>query len=127
MPRAKKPKSLPNETFTIQVDGEEFTCEVWEDLADEGTRGAHMRRKRDVVYIAVLDYCEDGLQGNSNITKGKVTRLIQGNESLAAFGRIITTIAKTKNVKLGQTLSEEIAQKVRNHYLAIQNALAAQK
>ena len=124
MPRAKKPKPQPNETFVIQVDDQEVICEVWENSADEGTRGSHMRRKFDAAFDAALAYCETGLAGNSNITKQKVNRLIHGDESLAAFGRVITTIAKNKNIKIGQTLSEDVAKRVRNHYRAIQNALA---
>lgn len=124
MPRAKKPQPQPMDKFAIQVDGEEVICEVWENSADEGSRGAHMRRKFDAAFDAALTYCESGLAENSNITKQKVTRLIQGEESLAAFGRIIKTIAKSKNIKIEQTLSEEVAKRVRNHYLAIQNALA---
>lgn len=124
MPRAKKPKSQPNETFGIQVDGQQVTVDVWENFADEGTRGAHMRRKFDQAFDAALTYCESSLAGNSNITKQKVNRLINGDESLAAFGRVITTIAKTKNIKIGQTLSEDVAKRVRKHYLAINNALA---
>lgn len=124
MPRAKRPKPQPNETFTIQVDGQEVMCEVWENFADEGTRGAHMRSKFDVAFDATLAYCESGLSENSNITKQKVTRLIQGEESLAAFGKIITTITRTKNIKIGKTLSELVAKRIRNHYLAIKNAQA---
>lgn len=124
MPRAKKPKPQPTEKFVIQVDGNEVMCEVWENSADEGTRGAHMRRKFDVAFDATLAYCESGLAENSNITKQKVTRLINGEESLAAFGKVITTIAKGKNIKIGKTLSEEVAKRARNHYLAIKNALA---
>lgn len=124
MPRAKKPKTQPTEMFTIEVDGEDVICEVWENSADEGTRGAHMRRKRDQIYDAVLKYCEDALAGNSNITKQKVLRLIQGQESMVVFGKIILTIARREKVPIGKTLSEEVAKSVRNHYKAIEEAIA---
>jgi RNase P/RNase MRP subunit POP5 len=124
MPRAKKPKPQPNEVFTIEVDGEDVICEVWENSADEGTRGAHMRQKRDQIYDAVLKYCEDALAGNSNITKQKVQRLINGQESLTVFGKIILTIAKQEKIPIEKTLSQEIAKSVRNHYKAIDAALA---
>lgn len=124
MPRAKKPKLLPNETFTIQVDGEKFFFEVWENSADVGTTGAHMRRKRDQIFDAALKYCEDALAGNSNITKQKVLRLIRGQESIITFGKIILTIAKKEKVPIGKTLSEEIAKSVRNYFKVIDAALA---
>jgi hypothetical protein len=124
MPRAKKPKAQPNEVFTIEVDGEDVVFEVWENSADEGTRGAHMRRKRDQIFDAVLKYCEDALAGNSNITKQKVQRLINGQESLAVFGKIILTVARKEKVSIEKTLSEEVARSVRNHYKAIDAALA---
>lgn len=123
MPRAKKPKIQPKEKFTIQVDGEEVIFEVWENSADEGTRGAHMRRKRDQIFDVVLKYCENALDGNSNITKQKVHRLIRGKESLINFGAIILTIARQEKIRIGKTLSEEIAKSVRNHYKAIDAAL----
>jgi hypothetical protein len=123
MPRAKKPKAQPIESFVVQVDGEDVICEVWENSADEGTRGAHMRRKRDQIYDVVLKYCEAGLAGDSNFKKQKIKRLIDGSEPLTAFGEIIVTLAKQERIRLGKTLSEDIAKSVRIHYAAIQKAL----
>jgi hypothetical protein len=123
MPRPKRPKIEPIETVFFEIDGEAFIGEVWENSADEGTRGAHMRRKRDKVFDAVLKYCEEGLAESSNIKKTTVTRLIQGEESLAAFGKIVKTIAKSQNISIEQTLSEEIALDVRIHYKATNSAL----
>jgi hypothetical protein len=123
MPRAKKPKGQPIESFVVQVDGEDVICEVWENSADEGTRGAHMRRKRDQIYDVVLKYCEAGLAGDSNFKQQKIKRLIDGSEPLTAFGEIIVTLAKQERIRLGKTLSEEIAKSVRIHYAAIQKAL----
>lgn len=65
---------------------------------------------------------EGYLNGNSPNAKEAYTRLINGSSTLAEFGRIIITIARAKNIKISQTLSEEIAQNVRNHYKAIENA-----
>jgi len=124
MPRPKKVRAMPIETFTIEINGEEIIHEVWDNPADEGTRGAHMQRKRYEVFGAVLDRCEEALRGNSPISKTHIERMIEGEESLAAFGRMIITIAKRMNIKIGVTLSEEIAQKVRTHYKAIDAALA---
>jgi len=126
MPRAKKKAGKPSEVFTVDVDGEKTVFEIWENPADEGTRGAHMQRKRYEVLDAVLNHCEAALSGQSTISKNKIDRLIKGQDSLAEFGRIVVTIAKIKNIKIGQTLSEEIAQRVRNHYKAIEAALANQ-
>jgi len=123
MPRAKKPKAQPIESFFVQVDGEDVICEVWENSADEGTRGAHMRRKRDQIYDVVLKYCEAGLAGDSNFKQQKIKRLIDGSEPLTAFGEIIVTLAKQERIRLGKTLSEDIAKSVRIHYAAIQKAL----
>ena len=83
-----------------------------------------MRRKRDQIFDAVLIYCEDALAGDSNISKQKVNRLIRGQESMITFGKIISTIAKHEKVSIEKTLSEEIAKSVRNHYKAIDAALA---
>ena len=123
MPRAKKPKTQPIESFVVQVDGEDVICEVWENSADEGTRGAHMRRKRDQIYDVVLKYCEAGLAGDSNFKQQKIKGLIDGSEPLTAFGEIIVTLAKQERIRLGKTLSEDIAKSVRIHYAAIQKAL----
>ena len=123
MPRAKKPKAQPIESFVVQVDGEDVICEVWENSADEGTRGAHTRRKRDQIYDVVLKYCEAGLAGDSNFKQQKIKRLIDGSEPLTAFGEIIVTLAKQERIRLGKTLSEDIAKSVRIHYAAIQKAL----
>ena len=123
MPRAKKPKAQPIESFVVQVDGEDVICEVWENSADEGTRGAHMRRKRDQIYDVVLKYCEAGLAGDSNFKQQKVKRLIDGSEPLTAFGAIIVNLAKQERIRLGKTLSEDIAKSVRIHYAAIKKAL----
>ena len=124
MPRPKKAKALPIETFTIVVDGEEIIHDVWDNPADEGTRGTHMLRKRFDVFDAALFLCEEALNGYSSITKDNIKRLIYGQESLAAFGKIIITIAKIKKIKISQTLSEEVAQMIRKHYKAIDAALA---
>ena len=123
MPRAKKPKAQPIESFVVQVDGEDVICEVWENSADEGTRGAHMRRKRDQIYDVVLKYCEAGLACDSNFKQQKIKRLIDGSEPLTAFGEIIVTLAKQERIRLGKTLSEDIAKSVRIHYAAIKKAL----
>ena len=82
-----------------------------------------MRRKRDQIYDVVLKYCEAGLAGDSNFKQQKIKRLIDGSEPLTAFGEIIVTLAKQERIRLGKTLSEEIAKSVRIHYAAIQKAL----
>ena len=123
MPRAKKTKAQPIKSFVVQVDGEDVICEVWENSADEGTRGAHMRRKRDRIFDVALKYCEEGLAGDSNFKQQKVKRLIDGSEPLTAFGAIIVNLAKQERIRLGKTLSEDIAKSVRLCYAAIQKAL----
>ena len=124
MPRRKIPKAQPVSTFTFQLHGTEFVAEIWNNFADEGTRGAHTRLKRGKVFDAVLKYCDDALNSNSNIYKGTVTRLIHGPDSLIKFGKIIVTIAKTERLVIGKTLSEEIAAEVRFTYQCIEAALA---
>ena len=124
MPRAKKPKAKPNESFVVEVYGEDFIVEVWENSADEGTRGAHMRRKRDHIFDVALKYCYTGLEGDSNFTQQKIKRLIDGSEPLTAFGKIIVTLAKQERVRIGKTLSEDIAASVRIHFAAVEKALA---
>lgn len=124
MPRPKKVRAMPIETFTIEINGEEIIHEVWDNPADEGTRGAHMLRKRYDVFSTVLAFCEESLNGNSSISKDNIKRLIYGQEPLAAFGKTVITFAKTKGIKISKTLSEEVAQMVRTHYKAIDAALA---
>ena len=126
MPRAKKTKPAPIDTVEIHHANQDVVFEVWENGADAGTRGTHMRRKRGIVFDAVLKYCEDAICGNSSISKQKVTRLINGADSLATFGRIVTNIAKIQKIKIGKTLAENIAQSIRDHYRAIENALNEQ-
>jgi hypothetical protein len=124
MPRAKKPKIQPIESGVFELDGEERGFDVWENHADEGTRGAHTRSKRSKVFDAVVGHCENALTGNSNITKQHISRLIYGPETLTAFGKFITIIAKKENIVIGKTLAEEIAQAVRMVYKAMNAALA---
>ena len=126
MPRPKKKKNVPIDTGIFELDGEEMIAEVWNNPADAGTRGTHMQRKRYVVLEAVLNHCQSALTGQSTISKNKINRLIHGQDSLAEFGRIIFTIARTNNIIISQTLSEEIGQRVRIHYKAIEFALADQ-
>lgn len=116
MPRAKRPKIHPIETKNFELNGEAGIVEVWKNFPDEGTKGAHTRSKRNKVLDAVLRHCEEGLAGNSNITKPKFIQLIYGSESLIAFGKIITTIAKVEKITIDKTLAEEIAKEVRFFY-----------
>ena len=126
MPRAKKSKIQPIKSGVFELDGEEQGFDVWQNFADVGTRGAHMKRKSGKVYDATVKYCEDGLTGNSNIKKQTVTRLIRGPESLITFGKIVTTIAKKEKISIGKTLSEKIAKKVRITYEIFDAILAKQ-
>ena len=127
MPRTKKPKIQPIETGVFELDGEDWGVEVWENYSDEGTRGSHTRSKRSKVFEAVLRHCEIYLAGNSNISKQNISRHIYGPETLTAFGKIITTIAKKENIVIGKTTAEEIAQDVRIAYKALGAAIAAKK
>ena len=127
MPRAKKPKIQPIETGVFELDGEDWGVEVWENYPNEGTRGAHTRSKRSKVFEAVLRHCEIYLAGNSNISKQNISRLIYGPETLTAFGKIITTIAKKENIVIGKTIAEEIAQDIRKTFKALDAAMAAKK
>jgi hypothetical protein len=102
MPRPKKPKIQPIENGKFELNGEEWGVEVWENYPDEGSRGAHTRSKRSKVFEAVLSHCQIYLTGNSNISKQKISRLIYGPETLTAFGKIITTIAKRENIVIGK-------------------------
>ena len=123
MPRPKKVRIMPIETFTIELNGEEIIHDVWDNPADEGTRGSHMLRKRYDVFSTVLAFCEESLNGNSSISKDNIKRLIYGQEPLTAFGKTVITIAKTERIKISKTLSEDVAQMVRKHYKAIDAAL----
>jgi len=125
MPRVKKPKAKPIQSFVVEVGQEEVIVEVWENSADEGTRGAHMRWKHDHIFDIVLKYCHEALEGDSNFPKQKIRRLVDGSEPLSAFGKIIVTLAKQERVRVGKTLSEEIAKSVRIHFAAIEKALAS--
>ena len=127
MPRAKKPKIQPIDTGVFELDGENGVYEVWENYPDEGTTGAHTRRKRSQVFDAVIRHCDDALIGNSNLSKQNIFRLIYGPETLTAFGKIITTIAKRENIVIGKTIAEEIAQDVRIAFKAFDAALASKK
>ena len=126
MPRAKKPKIQPLDTGEFELNGEEWSFDVWENFADVGTRGAHMQRKSGKVYDATIKYCEDGLTGNSNIKKQTVMGLLRGPESLISFGKIVTTIAKKEKISIGKTLSEKIAKEVRITYETFDAILAKQ-
>lgn len=127
MPRAKKAKPKPNSTIVIEHDGEEVIFEVWDNPADEGTRGAHMLKKRSLVFDAVLTQCEEALADASNIRSSHMKRLIFGPLPLAEFGRFVMSTAKIHKLIIGKTLAEDVAQSIRIHYLAVQAALAKKK
>ncbi len=127
MPRPKRVKPEPHEKLALHHEGKDYVFEVWENGADAGTTGTHMRRKRGIVFDEALKHCEAALAGNSPLGKIKIERLIHGQETLTEFGKIIVSIAKIHRIKIGQTLSEEIAQQIRAHYKAINEALAALK
>jgi len=127
MPRPKKPKIQPIETSKFELNGEEWSVEVWENYPNEGARGAHTRSKRSKVFDAVLVHCEKALTDNSNITKQHISRLIYGPETLTAFGKVIITLAKRENIVIGKTTAEEIAQDVRKNFKALDAAVALNK
>ena len=124
MPRAKRKKVEPLDRLTVKLEGELVEVEFWDSPADEGTRGAHTRAVRAKVIDAVLETTEHWLNGTYPTQKEKFERLIDGRISLAEFGRQVVAIAKGRKIKIRQTLSEEVAQSIRNHYKAIENAQA---
>ena len=123
MPRAKAPKKKPVETFDFDNAGEKITVEVWNNRADEGTRGAHKLKLHDDVFNIVLETVDSNLNDISPTLKGTYERLVDGRFTRAEFGRIIIKIAKANKLKIGKTLSEEIASDIRKHYQACKNAL----
>jgi len=126
MPRATVPKKKPVETFEIDNNGEKVTVEVWNNRADIGTRGMHKIKLRDDVFNAALEVVDRNLNDPSPTLKGRYERLVDGRLTRAEFGRSIIQIAKAKGFDIGQTLSEEIADDIKKHYLACKNALEAQ-
>jgi hypothetical protein len=125
MPRPKLPKPKPIETSTFRHNQEDWVLEVWNNRADAETRGAHKLRLRDDVFNAALDVVDKYLNDPSPILKSKYERLLDGSLSRAEFGRTIALIAKSKGLKIGKTLSEEVADDIKKHYSACKNALAA--
>ncbi len=123
MPRPKRVKPEPHEKIALHHEGKDYVFEVWENGADAGTTGTHMRRKRGIVFDEALKHCESALAGNSPLGKIKIERLIHGQESLAAFGKVVTTVARTRGFKIGKTLAEEIAHAIRVHYKAVSTDL----
>ena len=127
MPRAKTPKKEPIETFTFDNDGETVTAEVWNNRADIGTRGMHKIKLRDDVFNIALPLVDERLNSSSPILKGKYERLVDGRLTRTEFGKIIQQIAKVNGHKIGKTLSEEIVDEIKKHYMACENALAAKE
>jgi hypothetical protein len=125
MPRSKLPKPKPIQTSTFRNNEEDWVIEVWDNRADAETRGAHKLRLRDNVFNVALDVVDNNLNDPSPTLKGRYERLVDGRLSRAEFGRTIVQIARSKNLKIGKTLSEELADDIRKHYLACKNALAA--
>ena len=116
MPRAKKPKVLPNETAVIQLEGQDTHVEVWNNPADEGGRGAHMLSKRYKAFDAVINHCERMLNSSSDYEKSSFAKHVNGDTTITAFAKIIVQIVKP--LKISQTLSEEIVHMVRAHFKA---------
>ena len=127
MPRAKLPKKAPIETFTFDSNGETVTAEVWNNRADVGTRGMHKLKLRDDVFNITLPLVDERLNSSSPMLKGKYERLLDGRLTRTEFGKVIQQIAKVNGHKIGKTLSEEIVDKIKRHYKACENALAAKE
>jgi len=125
MPRAKVPKKQPIEVHPFELDGEEWEAEVWENRADEGTRGAHKLRLRDDVFNIALPLVDERLNSNSPTEKQTYERLLDGRLKRVEFAKIIRRIAKANKLVIGKTLSEEIVDDIKKHYQACANALAA--
>lgn len=116
MPRAKRPKIQPNETILIQIEEQETLVEVWNNPADEGGRGAHMRSKRYKAFDEVVIYCERMLISSFQSEKNSFTKHVNGDTTSTAFAKIIVQIVKP--LKISKTLSEEIVHMVRAHFKA---------
>ena len=124
MPRKKRKKEDPIERYSSEDEWGEIDIQVWKDPADEGTRGVHMRSLRSKVYDAVLEDVESYLTGKSETQREIFSRLIDGRASKAEFGRTIIKIAKVRKFTIKKTLSEDIAEDIRNHYKNITSAIA---
>lgn len=124
MPRAKRKKVDPIERYSSNDEYGQLDIQVWNDPADEGTRGAHMRSLRSKVFDAVLERTDLYLTGTSETQRENFSKLIDGRASKAEFGRTIIKIAKVRKITIKKTLSEDIAQDVRDHYKKITSALA---
>lgn len=124
MPRAKAPKKQPIEVHPFELDGEEWEVEVWQNRADKGTRGAHKLRLRDDVFNIALPLVHERLHDPSPILRGKYERLLDGRLTRTEFGKIIQQIAKVNGRKIGKTLSEEIADDIKDFYKICENGLA---
>lgn len=123
MPRTKLPKAEPIETHPFKYNGVDHVIEVWNNRADTGTRGAHKIRKRDDALNATLEVVDSNLNDISPTLKGRFERLIDGRLTRAEFGRTIVQITKAKGLKIGKSLSEELADEIRKHYRICKNAL----
>ena len=127
MPRSKAPKKQPIEVHPFELDGEEWEAEVWNNRADQGTRGAHKLRLRDDVLNIALPLVEERLNSTSPILKETYERLLDGRLTRTEFGKIIQQIAKVNGHKIGKTLSEEIVDDIKKHYKVCENALTAKE
>ncbi len=125
MPRTKLPKAEPIETHPFKYNGVDHVIEVWNNRADEGTRGAHKLRLRDDVFNIALPLVDERLNSNSPKEKQMYERLLDGTLKRVEFAKIIRCIAKANKLVIGKTLSAEIVDDIKKHYKACANALAA--
>ena len=123
MPRKKIPRAKPIESHSFELNGELWIVEIWNNLADECTRGAHKKYLRSKAFDAALLSVDNFLSIDSSAAKKTYEQYIDGRLTTADFGKKIITNLKSKNIKIGKTLSEEIARDIKNHYMAIKNAL----
>ena len=128
MPRAKRKEVTPLDSGFFILDNEDWQFLVYENLADPGGRGVHMRSKRSKAFDKVLVHCEAMLASDSRYQKMAFERHTSGQSKVAEFANAIGPIVRPLIV--GKTLKEEIVQMVRIHYKAVKEAqreIAAKK
>jgi len=122
MPRAKRKEVTPLDSGFFVLDGEDWQFLVYENLADHGGRGIHMRSKRSKAFDKVLLHCEKMLSSDTRYQRTSFERHTSGLSKVSDFATAIGPIIRP--LIIGKTLKTDIVQMVRAHYSAVK---AAQK
>lgn len=127
MPRKKNPKPTPVERIRAFYGIETIDIEVWENLADIGTRGSWKKRKAGIALNLLIDSYTDKLINplqTPTLCDRTLKRLL-GHRQTSKLAEEIKPLLKRNKLFFGKTAIWLLAQELQKNFIALRNALKA--